>query len=59
VDRRRRLEAKRDRLFGDLVALEEQQRARTIDAERYAARRRELVAALERLYAEIDEAAAA
>jgi hypothetical protein len=59
VDRRRRLEAKRDRLFGELVALEEQHRARTIDAERYAVRRRELVAALERLYAEIDEAAAA
>jgi hypothetical protein len=59
VDRQRQLEAKRDRLFGELVALEEQYRARTIDAERYATRRRELVAALERLYAEIDEAAAA
>jgi hypothetical protein len=59
VDRRRRLEAKRDRLFVELVSIEEQHRARTIDAERYAARRRELVAALERLYAEIDEEAAA
>jgi hypothetical protein len=59
VDRRRRLEAKRDRLFGDLVALEEQHRVGATDAERYATRRRELVAALERLYAEIDEAAAA
>ncbi len=59
VDRRRRLEAKRDRLFGELVTLEDQHRSRTIDAERYAARRSELVAALERLYAEIDEAAAA
>lgn len=59
VDRRRRLEAKRDRFFTELVSIEEQHRARTIDAERYAARRREIVAALERLYAEIDEAAAA
>lgn len=59
VDRRRRLEAKRDRLFVELVAIEEQHRARTIDAERYAARRGELVAALERLYADIDEEAAA
>jgi hypothetical protein len=59
VDRRRRIEARRDRLFADLVALEEQHRARTIDADRYAARRRDLVAALERLYAELDEEAAA
>jgi hypothetical protein len=59
IDRRRRLESKRDRLFGDLVALEEQHRAQTVDAERYEARRRELVAALERLYAELDEEAAA
>jgi hypothetical protein len=59
ADRRRRLDATRDRLFTELVALEEQHRARAIDAERFEARRRELVAALERLYAEIDEEAAA
>jgi hypothetical protein len=57
--RRRRLQAKRDRLFSDLTSLEEQHRAHAIDAGRYAARRRELVAALERTYAEMDEEAAA
>ncbi len=56
---RRRLEAKRERLFTELVALEEQHKAGIADAARYTARRRELVAALERLYAEIDEEAAA
>jgi hypothetical protein len=59
ADRRRRLEAKRDRLFTELASIEEQHRARTMDADRYATRRRELVAALERLYAEIDDEAAA
>jgi hypothetical protein len=59
VHRRQRLERKRDRLFTELASLEEQQRARTIDAERYGARRQELVAALERLYADMDEETAA
>ncbi len=59
ADRRRRLEARRDRLFSELVAIEEQHRAGTIDEERYGARRRQLVSALERLYAEIDDEAAA
>ena len=59
VDRRRRLEAKRDRLFTELAALEERHRAEAIDADQYATRRHELVAALERLYAELDEEAAA
>ena len=58
-DRRRRLEAKRDRLFGELTSIEEQHRQQSIDPERYAARRAELVAALERLYAEMDGEAAA
>ncbi len=58
-DRRRRLEAKRDRLFGELTSIEEQHRQQSIDPERYAARRVELVAALERLYAEMDGEAAA
>ena len=57
--RRRRLEAKRDRLFAELVATEEEHRAGNTDAGRYTARRRELVSALERLYAELDEEAAA
>jgi hypothetical protein len=59
VERRRRLEAKRDRLFTELASIEEQHTERTIDPERYAARRRELVSALERVYAEMDEEAAA
>ncbi len=59
VERRRRLDAKRDRLFTELASIEEQHNEHTIDPERYAARRRELVSALERVYAEMDEEAAA
>ena len=58
-ERRRRLEAKRDRLFTELASIEEQRHERTIDPDRYAARRQELVSALERVYAEMDEEAAA
>jgi hypothetical protein len=58
-ERRTRLETRRDRLFSELTALEEQQRAGSLDPERYATRRRELVTALERVYAELDEEAAA
>lgn len=58
-ERRRRLDARRDRLFAELAAIEEQHRQRTIDPQRYASRRSELVAALERVYAEIDGEAAA
>jgi hypothetical protein len=58
-ERRSRLEARRDHLFLELTAIEEQHRAQTIDPERYATKRRELVAALERVYAELDEEAAA
>jgi hypothetical protein len=57
--RRKRLDARRERLFADLTALEQQHRDRSIDPERYAARRKELVAALERIYAELDGEAAA
>jgi hypothetical protein len=57
--RRRSLQAKQDRLFADLTALEEQHRDNAIESGRYATRRRELVAALERTYAEMDEEAAA
>ena len=57
-DRHRRLSARRDRLFADLTDLEDQHRAGAIDPERFALRRRELVAALERVYAELDEEAA-
>jgi hypothetical protein len=58
-NRRRKLEGRRDRLFGELTTLEEQYRTGRIETERYAAQRRELVNALERVYAELDEEAAA
>jgi hypothetical protein len=58
-ERRRGLEAKRDRLFAELTSIEEQHNESTIDPEHYAARRRDLVSALERVYAEMDEEAAA
>ena len=41
-ERRKRLDAKRDRLFAELTAIEEQHRDSTIDPERYASRRHEL-----------------
>lgn len=57
--RRKRLDARRERLFAELAAVEQQHRDRTIDPERYAVRRKELVAALERVFAELDGEAAA
>jgi hypothetical protein len=59
--RKQSLRTKRDRLFADLAAIEEQHRASagTADNDRYVARRGELVRALERVYAELDEDAAA
>jgi hypothetical protein len=57
--RRRKLEGRRDRLFADLTALEERHRAGQVDPRRYADQRRDLVTALERVYAELDEEAAA
>jgi hypothetical protein len=55
TSRRKKLEGRRDRLFTELTALEVQQRERALDPERYAERRRELVNALERVYAELDD----
>ncbi len=57
--RRQRLHAKRDKLFEELVALEARQRDRSIAPGRDATRRAELIAALERIYADLDEEAAA
>lgn len=56
---RQRLESERERLFGELTALEEAQRAGRIDPAAFAARRRELVASLEHVYAALDETVAA
>ena len=57
-DRRKRLDARRERLFAELTSIEQQHREKTIEPERYAARRRELLASLERIYAQLDGEAA-
>jgi hypothetical protein len=57
--RRHKLAARRELLFGHLVRLEEQRHAGEIDEGRHAARRREIMAQLERTYALLDETAAA
>jgi hypothetical protein len=54
--RAKQLNARRERLFEKLTELEKQRER--LDAERYAERRRELVDALERVYAELDGQAA-
>jgi hypothetical protein len=59
LERRQKLSAKRERLFAELAGVEERHRSGAIDASRYAARRNELVRDLERIYAELDEEAAA
>ncbi|MDQ3487446.1 MAG: hypothetical protein M3468_06895, partial [Acidobacteriota bacterium] len=56
---RRRLETERERLFAELTTLEAAHRAGTSDPAFYAARRRELVVGLERIYAALDEEVAA
>ena len=57
--RTKQLQAKRERLFAQLAELEKQRDAATIHKERYAQRRRDLIAALEKIYAELDTHAAA
>lgn len=54
-DRRRELEARRDRLFDELTVLEGEHRQGVADPAHYAVRRRELVTALERVYAALDD----
>ncbi len=56
--RTKQLQAKRERLFAQLAELEKQRDAATMDKERYAQRRRDLIAALEKIYAELDAQAA-
>ena len=56
---RERLEAERERLFVQLTELEDARRAGTSDPTVYTVRRRELVVALERIYAALDEEVAA
>ena len=52
--RRVQLQARRDRLFAELAALEEQRRKGSVDAHVYASRREHLVTALEDLYAGLE-----
>ena len=51
---RKRLIARREKLFQDLVRLEHDHRRGQIDAARFAARREELMAALEHVYGALD-----
>jgi hypothetical protein len=52
---RRELEARRDRLFSELTALEIRHREQPIDPGEYASRRNDLVAALEKVYIALDD----
>ena len=54
-----KLRARRDRLFAELTDLEAEHRRGAVDPARYEARRRELIESLERVYAQMDEEAAA
>ena len=56
---RRRLEGERERLFAALTSLETSHRAGSIDSAAYADQRRELIVALERVYAALDDQVAA
>jgi hypothetical protein len=53
--RRQTLETRRDDLFDELTALEGGHRQGLVDPEQFATRRRELVAALEQVYAALDD----
>ena len=55
VERRRRLESRREKRFRDLVKNEQQHRAGRIGDTKYENRRHELMAELERIYAELDD----
>ena len=59
AERRRELQETRERLFVSLTGLEQQHRRGELDEAHYGERRRELIASLERVYAELDEEAAA
>ena len=54
VTSRDNLEARRDRLFEELTAVEQRHRAGGIDPSHHASRRRELIAELESVYAALD-----
>ncbi|MEO5895642.1 MAG: hypothetical protein ABIS06_08065 [Vicinamibacterales bacterium] len=56
---RKALEIRRERLFDELVQLEQGHRAGRIAADSYSTRRQQLVTSLERVYAALDDEAAA
>jgi hypothetical protein len=58
-DRLGAAQVRRERLLSELTALEQQHRVGTIDEERYATRRGDLMRSLERVYAKLDRGAAA
>jgi hypothetical protein len=51
---RKRLSQRRDKLFNELVRLEQDRRSNRIDDRRYASRREEVVASLEQIYGALD-----
>jgi hypothetical protein len=57
--RRQQMQAKRDKVFAELAALEEQRRSGAIDDRAYAVRREQLVTALEDLYSALERESAA
>ena len=50
----KQLTGKREKIFNELVRLEQQRRAGSVDAARYAERRPALIAQLERVYRDLD-----
>ena len=54
-ERRQALQARRDRLFKDLVRIELQHRSQKIGATRYTNRRQELVTLLELVYGKLEQ----
>ena len=59
VARLKQLSSRREKIFGELVRLEQQKRAGAVDAAKYAERRPALIAQLERIYRDLDAAGAA
>jgi len=54
VGERKRLVARREKLFQDLIRLEHDDRRGRIDAQRFSGRREELLVALEQIYSALD-----
>jgi hypothetical protein len=50
----KQLTGRREKIYGELVRLEQQRRAGSIDAAKFAERRPALIAQLERVYRDLD-----